>query len=88
LDNRLRSREKATFELDLKLDGEWIKSKAGDLVQMPRGVPHGYLNKSDRPSRAVLGVTSRETEGLVQRLARSIRHSGGVADFSSWRTEL
>ncbi|EKF18007.1 cupin domain-containing protein [Nitratireductor pacificus] len=44
-------------ELDLKLDGEWVKAKAGDLVRMPRGIPHGYFNKSDKPARALFWVS-------------------------------
>lgn len=44
-------------ELDLKLDGVWSKAKAGDLVRMPRGVPHGYFNKSDKPCRALFWVS-------------------------------
>ncbi len=44
-------------ELDLKLDGEWMKARAGDLVRMPRGIPHGYFNKSDRPARALFWVS-------------------------------
>ena len=44
-------------ELDLKLDGVWSKAKAGDLVRMPRGVPHGYFNKSDVPARALFWVS-------------------------------
>ena len=44
-------------ELDLKLDGVWTKAKAGDLVRMPRGVPHGYFNKSDKPARALFWVS-------------------------------
>ena len=40
-------------ELDLKLDGKWTKATAGDLVRMPKGVPHGYFNKSDKPVRAL-----------------------------------
>lgn len=43
-------------ELELKLDGEWTKARAGDLVRMPRGVPHGYFNKSDKPCRALFWV--------------------------------
>src|SRR5437879_2302190 len=34
--------------LDLKLDGVWVQAKAGDLVRLPRGIPHGYSNKSDK----------------------------------------
>ena len=44
-------------ELDLKLDGEWTKASAGDLVRMPRGIPHGYFNKSDKPARALFWVS-------------------------------
>lgn len=44
-------------ELALKLDGQWSTAKAGDLVRMPRGVPHGYFNKSDKPARALFWVS-------------------------------
>ncbi|MCF3932434.1 cupin domain-containing protein [Acuticoccus sp. M5D2P5] len=44
-------------ELDLKLGGIWSKAKAGDLVRMPRGIPHGYFNKSDKPTRALFWVS-------------------------------
>ena len=43
--------------LDLKLDGKWTRAHAGDLVRMPRGVPHGYFNKSDKPCRALFWVS-------------------------------
>ena len=44
-------------ELQLKLDGVWSKAKVGDLVRLPRGVPHGYFNKSDAPARALFWVS-------------------------------
>ncbi len=44
-------------ELSLKLDGVWSVARAGDLVRMPRGVPHGYFNKSDAPARALFWVS-------------------------------
>jgi quercetin dioxygenase-like cupin family protein len=44
-------------ELELKLDGVWTKAKAGDLVRMPRGIPHGYFNKSDKPCKALFWVS-------------------------------
>ena len=44
-------------ELDLKLDGVWSKATAGDIVRMPRGIPHGYFNKSDKPCRALFWVS-------------------------------
>lgn len=56
-------------ELDLKLDGVWSKAKAGDLVRMPRGIPHGYFNKSDKPTRALFWVSpSRRLEELFKAL--------------------
>ncbi|MFV0490624.1 MAG: cupin domain-containing protein [Pseudorhodobacter sp.] len=44
-------------ELHLKLDGVWSIARAGDLVRMPRGVPHGYFNKSDKPAKALFWVS-------------------------------
>ena len=44
-------------ELALKLDGDWTTAKAGDLVRMPRGIPHGYFNKTDKPVRALFWVS-------------------------------
>ncbi|PZR00139.1 MAG: cupin domain-containing protein [Cereibacter sphaeroides] len=44
-------------QLELKLDGVWQTAKAGDLVRMPRGVPHGYFNKSDKPVKALFWVS-------------------------------
>ncbi len=56
-------------ELDLKLDGIWSKATAGDLVRMPRGVPHGYFNKSDAPARALFWVSpAGRLEALFDRL--------------------
>lgn len=44
-------------ELHVKLDGVWSVARAGDLVRMPRGVPHGYFNKGDVPARALFWVS-------------------------------
>lgn len=56
-------------ELDLKLGGTWSKAKAGDLVRMPRGVPHGYFNKSDAPARALFWVSpAGKLESLFEAL--------------------
>lgn len=44
-------------QLELKLDDVWHTAKAGDLIRMPRGVPHGYFNKSDVPARALFWVS-------------------------------
>ena len=42
---------------DLYLAGSWTKAGAGDLVRMPRGIPHGYYNRSEKPARALFWVT-------------------------------
>jgi quercetin dioxygenase-like cupin family protein len=55
--------------LDLKLDGVWVQAKAGDLVRMPRGIPHGYFNKSDKPARALFWVSPmQKLEALFEKL--------------------
>jgi oxalate decarboxylase/phosphoglucose isomerase-like protein (cupin superfamily) len=58
-------------ELDLKLDGKWMKAKAGDLVRMPRGIPHGYFNKSDRPARALFWVSPA---GMLEELFNKLHN--------------
>jgi hypothetical protein len=35
---------------DLYLDGSWTQAKTGDLVSMPKGLPHAYYNKQDSPA--------------------------------------
>src|ERR1700737_4479474 len=55
--------------LDLKLDGAWVRANAGDLVRLPRGIPHGYFNKSDKPARALFWVSpARKLEALFNQL--------------------
>ncbi len=55
--------------LDLKLDGVWVQAKAGDLVRLPRGIPHGYFNKSDKPARALFWVSPmQKLEALFDKL--------------------
>ena len=55
--------------LDLKLDGKWVQASEGDLVRMPRDIPHGYFNKSDKPARALFWVSpARKLEALFDRI--------------------
>ena len=42
---------------DLYLDGSWTKAGAGDLVRMPRGMPHGYYNRGSVQAHALFWVT-------------------------------
>lgn len=43
-------------EFDLYLDGQHHKARAGDLVRLPAGIPHGYYNLSSVPTRAMFWV--------------------------------
>lgn len=43
-------------EFDLYLDGQHHKARAGDLVRLPAGIPHGYYNLSSMPTRAMFWV--------------------------------
>lgn len=54
---------------DLYLDGQWVKASAGDLVRMPMGLPHGYYNKTEKPTRALFWVSpSRKLKELFDQL--------------------
>ena len=43
--------------LDLLLDGKESFATAGDLIKLPRNVPHGLFNKSDQPIKCLFWVT-------------------------------
>jgi quercetin dioxygenase-like cupin family protein len=44
-------------EVEVVLGGEHHRCAAGAYVCMPRGVPHGYWNRSDRPLRMLILMT-------------------------------
>jgi quercetin dioxygenase-like cupin family protein len=68
--------------LDLKLDGVWVQAKAGDLVRLPRGIPHGYFNKSDKPARALFWVSPmQKLEALFDKLHNLTRSQRSGTDF-------
>lgn len=41
----------------LLLDGQEHHARPGDLVRMPRGIPHAYFNESGAPARAFFWVS-------------------------------
>lgn len=43
--------------IDLRLAGAASQARPGDLVRMPKGVPHAYYNNQSLPSRAIFWVT-------------------------------
>ncbi len=44
-------------ELDLVLDGKPVHANTGDLVCMPRGIPHGIFNNTGHDVTAMFSVT-------------------------------
>ena len=67
---------------DLYLDGSWSKAGPGDLVRMPRGLPHAYANNQMTAARALFWVTpGGRLRELFDRLhdltdiAEVVRHS-------------
>ena len=42
---------------DLQLGTARVQAKVGDLVRMPRGVPHAYYNNQAVPARALFWVS-------------------------------
>lgn len=44
-------------ELDLLLDGRKQTARAGDLVRMPRGIPHGIFNNSGAVATCLFWVS-------------------------------
>ncbi len=43
--------------LDLLLDGKESFATAGDLIKLPRNVPHGLFNKSDATVKCLFWVS-------------------------------
>ncbi|WP_372425819.1 cupin domain-containing protein [Salinarimonas chemoclinalis] len=42
---------------DLMLGEEEVVAHAGDLIRMPKGMPHGIFNKTDQPVKCLFWVT-------------------------------
>jgi quercetin dioxygenase-like cupin family protein len=42
---------------DLQLGEARVQARPGDLVRMPRGIPHAYYNNQDQPARALFWVS-------------------------------
>jgi quercetin dioxygenase-like cupin family protein len=54
---------------DLWLDGKDFTATAGDLVRMPRGIPHGIFNKSGETATSLFWVTpTRSLKTLFDRI--------------------
>ena len=63
--------------LDLLLDGQRQSAGAGDLVRMPRGIPHGIFNNAGRIASCLFWVTP--TTGLFD-LFRALHNVADTAE--------
>lgn len=55
--------------IDLLLDGRKTSAAAGDLVRMPRGIPHAFFNNSGEPVTALFwAAPAGKLVGLYRRI--------------------
>ena len=55
--------------IDLLLNGEERSASTGDVVRMPRGIPHAFFNNSGKPVTALFwAAPAGKLEGLYRRI--------------------
>ena len=63
--------------IDLLLAGKKTSAGAGDLVRMPRGIPHAFFNNTGEPVTALFWATPA---GKLQELYRRIHNMSSPAE--------
>jgi uncharacterized RmlC-like cupin family protein len=63
--------------IDLMLAGKKTSAGAGDLVRMPRGIPHSFFNNTGEPVTALFWATPA---GKLQALYRRIHNMSSPAE--------
>ncbi|VTU41265.1 hypothetical protein H4CHR_06000 [Variovorax sp. PBS-H4] len=63
--------------IDLMLGGKKTSAGAGDLVRMPRGIPHAFFNNTGEPVTALFWATPA---GKLQALYRRIHNMSSPAE--------
>ena len=63
--------------IDLLLDGEKTSASTGDLVRMPKGIPHAFFNNSGKPVTALFWAAPA---GKLVDLYRSIHNMASPAE--------
>ncbi len=71
-----------TGEIDLLLDGKRHHAKAGDVVCMPMGIPHGIFNNSGADATALFWVTPTGKLLDLFRKIHNLEHPGEVTALS------
>ena len=72
-----------TGALDFVLDGKPGRAGAGDLVQMPRGIPHGIFNNSGADATALFWVTPTGKLVDLFRKLHNMAHPGEATAVSA-----
>lgn len=67
-----------TGQLDLLLDGQRQHARAGDLVRMPMGIPHGIFNNSGADATCLFWVTPTGKLVDLFRKIHNMAHPGEV----------
>ena len=62
---------------DLYLDGAWTQANAGDLVRMPKGLPHAYYNKQEQAGARIVLCFPGAAPARTVRSASQPHRSGG-----------
>ena len=63
--------------IDLILDGQTMSASVGDLVRMPRGIPHAFFNNSGAPVQALFWAAPA---GKLVELYRRIHNMSSPAE--------
>ena len=63
--------------IDLILDGKTTSASVGDLVRMPRGIPHAFFNNSGAPVQALFWAAPA---GKLVELYRRIHNMSNPAE--------
>lgn len=66
-------------QIDLLLDGRKTSAGTGDLVRMPRGIPHAFFNNSGKPVTALFWAAPA---GKLLELYRCIHNMSNPAEVS------
>ena len=64
-------------ELDCSIEGEECKALPGEVVDLPKGIPHGLFNNSRKP---VTGISWVEPTGTLFELFKAIYSIGNPND--------
>lgn len=66
-------------QIDLLLDGKKTSAGTGDLVRMPRGIPHAFFNNSGKPVTALFWAAPA---GKLLELYRRIHNMSSPAEVT------